>query len=151
MAVDRRSGRGKLLAAMNRGVVRMHIRMYRLSGGRLGGKTAGVKVLLLTVKGRTTGKPRTVPVIYWERDVEYVVSASAAGFWLPAWYRNLQADPACSVQVGRDRFAAVAHLADAAESRELWKVTESLHKRFEGYTAKAPGEIPMVVLRRAAG
>ena len=45
----------------------------------------------------------------------------------------------------------VAHVADADESRELWKVTQSLNKRFDGYVAKAPGEIPMVVLRRAEG
>lgn len=151
MAVDRHSPKGKFLAAMNRGFGRMHIGLYRLSGGRIGGTTAGVNVLLLTVTGRTTGKSRTAPVIYWERDGEYVVSASAAGTWVPAWYRNLQANQSCAVQVGRDRFPAVAHLADAAESRELWKVTQSLNKRFDSYVAKAPGEIPMVVLRRAEG
>lgn len=119
---------------------------YRASGGRILGKTAGVPVLLLTVTGRRSGRKRTVPLIYWERDGEYVVSASAAGMWLPMWYRNLQADPQVTVQVGSRRFKSVARLADLTESRELWDKTESLNKRFGRYRESLNHEIPMVVL-----
>lgn len=111
------------------------------------GKMNGVPVLLLTVIGRRSGARRTVPLVYWSRDDEYVVSASAAGAWLPMWYRNLQANPEATVEVGRERFTTRAHLADEAESRELWAVTESLHKSVAGYRDSLPHEIPMVVLR----
>ena len=147
MAVDRYSTKGKALAAMNRGYGACQRGVYRISGGRLMGKTAGVPVLLLTVTGRRTAKKRTVPLIYWERDGEYIVSASAAGMWTPMWYRNLRADPKVSVQVGRRRFAATAHLADANESRDLWAVTESLNSRFGSYRDNLGHDIPMVVLR----
>lgn len=38
--------------------------LCRRSGGRIGGSAKGVDVLLLTVPGRRTGKPFTVPVAY---------------------------------------------------------------------------------------
>lgn len=134
------------MAAMNRGFGALQRATYRASGGRIMGKTAGVPVLLLTVTGRRSGKKRTVPLIYWERDGEYVVSASAAGMWLPMWYRNLQADPRVTVQVGPRRFDSVARLADPAESRELWSKTESLNERFGRYQENLNHEIPMVVV-----
>lgn len=111
------------------------------------GKTAGAPVLLLTVTGRRSGKRRTVPLIYWERDGEYIVSASAAGMWLPMWYRNLQADPRVTVQVKRRRFQSTVRLPDADESRSLWSVTESINPRFASYRESLGHEIPMVVLR----
>ncbi|HMQ27089.1 MAG TPA: nitroreductase/quinone reductase family protein [Acidimicrobiales bacterium] len=146
MAIDRRSGKGKVMAAMNRGFGALQRSVYRASKGKVMGKTAGVPVLLLTVTGRKTGKRRTVPLVYWERDGEYVVSASAGGTWLPMWYRNLQADPRVEVEVGAKRFSSTARLADADESRELWSVTESLNPRFAKYPESLPHEIPMVVL-----
>lgn len=150
MAIDRRSTKGKLMASMNRGYGALQRGLYRASGGRIMGKTSGCPVLLLTVKGRKTGKNRTVPLIDWEREGDYIVSASAAGMWLPMWYRNLQANPAAEVQVGRRRFHAIAQLADAAQSRELWAVTESLNRRFAAYREKLGRDIDMVVLRRSA-
>ena len=45
---------------------------------------------------------------------------------------------------------ANAHLADEAESRELWAVTESLNSRFADYRESLPHEIPMVVLKPVA-
>jgi deazaflavin-dependent oxidoreductase (nitroreductase family) len=147
MPVDRRSPKGRTLAALNRGFGALQRGIYRLSNGRVMGKTAGVPVLLLTVRGRRTGKQRTVPLVYWERDGEYVVSASAAGMWLPMWYVNLQADPHVSVQVGARRFTSTARLADPAESQELWAITESLNRRFATYRDSLGHDIPMVVLR----
>lgn len=146
MAVDRRSTKGKVMATMNRGFGALQRTLYRASNGRIMGKTAGMPVLLLTVTGRRTGQRRTVPLVYWERDGDYVVSASAAGMWLPMWYRNLEADPRVEVQVGPRRFTSTAHLADAEESLELWAVTESLNKRFSGYRESLDHDIPMVVL-----
>ena len=146
MAVDRRSTKGKAMAAMYRNFGALQRALYRVSDGRIGGKTAGVPVLLLTVTGRRTGERRTVPLIYWERDGDYVVSASAGGMWLPQWYRNLEADPRVEVQVRARCFTSTAHLADAQESLELWAVTESLNARFGEYRESLDHDIPMVVL-----
>jgi len=147
MAVDRRSLKGRSLAGMNRAFGSLQRAVYRMSAGRVMGRTAGVPVLLLTVTGRRSGKKRTVPLVYWERNGEYVVSASAAGMWSPMWYRKFQADPSTTVQVGRRRFHSMARLPDADESRDLWAVTESMNPRFARYRESLGHDIPMVVLR----
>jgi hypothetical protein len=36
--------------------------VYRRTNGRIGGSVKGLPVLLLTVTGRKTGRPRSVPV-----------------------------------------------------------------------------------------
>ena len=66
MGVDRTSGKGKVLATVKRCSGVLHRFIYRLSNGRVGGKVAGAPVLLLTTTGRSSHKPRTVPLIYWE-------------------------------------------------------------------------------------
>ena len=38
--------------------------LYRLSGGRIGGKVGKAPVLLLTTTGRKSGQKRTAPVVY---------------------------------------------------------------------------------------
>ncbi len=42
-------------------------RSYRLSGGKVGGRMEKAPVLLLTVRGRKTGKRRTAPLLYGRR------------------------------------------------------------------------------------
>ena len=56
----------KLMSVLNTWV-------YRISGGRIGGKfLGGAPVLLLTTIGRKSGKPRTAPLLYL-RDGEKIV------------------------------------------------------------------------------
>jgi hypothetical protein len=57
----------------------LHRGLYRLSGGRLGGSTGGMPVLLLTTTGRKSGQPRTWPVGYIRDGDRLIVSASAGG------------------------------------------------------------------------
>ena len=48
-------------------IVRVHVSVYRLTGGRLGSRFKGrVPVLLLTTTGRKTGKRRTNPLLFVE-------------------------------------------------------------------------------------
>jgi F420H(2)-dependent quinone reductase len=37
----------------------LHKRVYRLTGGKVGGKVGELSVLLLTTTGRKSGQPRT--------------------------------------------------------------------------------------------
>ena len=54
--------------------------MYRRTGGKVGGRAKGGSlVLLLTVAGRRSGLPHTVPVAYVERDGSYYLAATAGG------------------------------------------------------------------------
>ena len=42
----------------------VHRGLYRLSGGKLGGRMKKVPILLLTTTGRKSGRKRTVPLMY---------------------------------------------------------------------------------------
>ena len=71
----------------------VHITLYRLTNGRIGGKfIAGSPILLLTTTGRQTGKQRTRPLAYVRDEDRYVLCASNGGSpHHPAWYHNLRA------------------------------------------------------------
>lgn len=73
-----------------RGLSALHRAVYRASGGRVGGRIAGMPVLLLTTVGRRTGRSRTVPLTYFEEDGAIVLVASYGGRPRnPAWFDNL--------------------------------------------------------------
>src|SRR3954453_10411965 len=86
--------------------------LYRLSGGRLGGKVGKAPVLLLTTTGRKSGQKRTAPVVYL-RDGERmaVINTNAGNAKVPAWSLNLEADPRAEVEVGKRRISVVARVA----------------------------------------
>jgi hypothetical protein len=52
----------------------IHLFIYRLSGGRVGGEVQGLHVLILTTNGRKSGKPRTTPLGYFKLDGGYVIA-----------------------------------------------------------------------------
>ena len=78
-----------------------HVRRYRETGGEVGHIwKEGSTILLLTTKGRKTGKPGTTPLIYASDGDRYVIIASQGGApEHPGWYRNLTKDPSVEVQV----------------------------------------------------
>jgi F420H(2)-dependent quinone reductase len=59
--------------------IAIHVGLYRLSKGRLGGTMRGFKVLLLTTIGRKSGRERTVPLGSFNRQGGYLVVASNSG------------------------------------------------------------------------
>jgi deazaflavin-dependent oxidoreductase (nitroreductase family) len=128
-----------------------HVALYRATGGKMGSRMAGGKVLLLTTKGRTSGKPRTVPVMYFGDGADRVVIASAGGSAAhPAWFKNLDRHPDVTVEVDGERYAACAAVATGEERARIWKDVTSVQPRFTGYEQKAKGrEIPVVVLKKA--
>ena len=78
-----------------------HATVFRLSGGRIGASIAGMPMLLLTTKGRQSGRAHTVPLGFLMEEDSFVVIASYRGSPRnPAWYLNLQSEPQVTVQVG---------------------------------------------------
>ncbi len=64
------------------------------------------RFIRLETRGRTTDKPRVVTIGYVEEpDGSLLVAARSDA---TAWARNLDADPACRVELGPRRWDAVA-------------------------------------------
>lgn len=132
--------------------VGVHVAVYRATGGKLGSTMAGGKVLLLTTKGRKTGKQRTVPVMYFERDGRrYVIASFGGAPTHPAWYNNMQANPDVEVQVGGKRYRARPEVVSGEERATVWQQVVREMPQFDGYEKKATGkrEIPVIRLVEA--
>ena len=131
------------------GWVRKHIRDYVGSDGKKGHRWNGVDTLLLTTRGRRSGKLRRTALIYGRAGDDYVVVASTGGGkHHPAWYLNLVAEPEVRVQVGADTFRARARTATASERAERWEEMAAIWPDYDRYQTKTDREIPVVVLER---
>jgi len=139
--------------------LRLHQLAYRLSRGLVGRHVGGRPALLLTTRGRRTGRDRTAALIYARRGEDLVVIGSNGGsHHHPGWYWNLTADPHVDVQRGRKRTAATARTATGEERRELWAVANRNNRgmawlvhpgakgRYDVYQRHAHREVPVVVL-----
>jgi deazaflavin-dependent oxidoreductase (nitroreductase family) len=132
------------------GWVARHIRRYVESHGTKGHEwRPGVYTLLLTTRGRRSGKRRRTALIYGRDGDRYVVVASVGGAAKhPAWYLNLREHPEVEVQVGAERFTARARTAGADEKPRLWSLMTSIWPAYEGYQRKTRRDIPVVILER---
>ena len=137
--------------------VPFHVFMFRLSGGRLLGKSGGLPVLLLTTTGRKSGKQRTMPLFYLDDGGALAVSASAAGGPRhPAWYVNLVVNATVQVQTRAGKRAMAAETAGgrrpqaAEDRRRLYDAFKAASDQYAGYETKTDREIPIVLLREPA-
>jgi deazaflavin-dependent oxidoreductase (nitroreductase family) len=130
---------------------RIHVALYRASGGRIGGRFKAAPVLLLTTTGRKTGKRRTTPLLYGEDAGRYVVVASVGGAPKhPAWYLNLRGNAEAIIQVGSRTLTVRADTASPEEHARLWALMTQLYPGYDDYQAKTNREIPVVVLAPSA-
>ncbi len=126
---------------------RIHARVYRATGGRVGHSAGRITNLLLTTTGRRSGQPRTVPLAYLADGDRFVVVASNGGADRPpAWWTNLRAQPSATVQVGSRMLPVVARRATPAEHAELWPRLTAVNPLFAQYARITARQIPVVVL-----
>jgi deazaflavin-dependent oxidoreductase (nitroreductase family) len=139
------------LKAMNT----MHRLILKLSGGRLGGTTAGMPVFEVTTIGRRSGQSRSVmltsPLSVGSTHDEIALVASRGGDDThPAWYLNMVANPLVSVvsqaSANNAKVAMRARVASAEERKELWPKVVAAYKGYGAYQAKTDREIPVVIL-----
>jgi F420H(2)-dependent quinone reductase len=128
----------------------VHRRIYRLTGGRIGGRLGKLPVLLLTTTGRKSGRPRTQPLVYTQAGDGYGVIGSKGGAaHHPLWYLNLREDPSATVTVGRETRKVRARDAEGEERERLWRTLADLYPGYEKYAQKTSRRIPVVVLEFA--
>lgn len=128
---------------------RWHPRLYRWSGGRIGGKLANLPVLLLETVGRKSGEARTNALTYLPRGDAFVVIASVLGEPRnPGWYHNLVADPKVAIRVGRDHIAVEARVAEGDEREAIWDELTAVSPDYDQYRDRTGRRIPVVVLER---
>jgi deazaflavin-dependent oxidoreductase (nitroreductase family) len=139
-------------ALRTRAFVRAPISLYRHGLGWI----MGGRVLMLEHRGRRSGQARFVCLEVVDRPgPERIVVVS--GFGARAeWYRNLRADAACYVSIGRRRrVPAQARFMTSAEAAASLNAYQRAHPRawerlraaIEKAVGHPVGQLPMVELR----
>ena len=124
-----------------------NVRLYRMSGGRIGGRMGRAPVLLLHHVGRKTGRPRVTPVLFLADGEDLVIVGSKGGAARnPAWYVNLRANPETTVEVARRMVRVRARDADEQEHARYWPRLVDIYPSFDLYQRRTERPLPVVVL-----
>lgn len=129
---------------------RLQVRLYRSTGGKIGGRVGKFEVLLLTTKGRKTGRILTTPLGYFEREGGYFIVASNGGSDKnPGWYYNIQGNPEdVSIEVMNGRKQKVTPEIILGERRKpIYAWIASMAPNYGEYEKRTSREIPLVFLK----
>lgn len=136
-----------------RALTAVHVFLFRLSGGRIGGRLSNLPVLLLTTRGRKTGIRRTVPLCYLPvpspdgLEPKYALVASYGGSPVaPAWYKNLQYTTVAEVEIKSRRLSVLAEEIEGEQAEALWQDFCECYPGYEVYQAATSRKIPIVLL-----
>ncbi len=134
--------------------VREQVEAYERSGGTKGTTLfdTGMPVVLLTMRGRKTGKVRKAPVMRVEDDGRYAIVASKGGDPKnPGWYYNLLAEPdEVRLRDGPEEFAVSVREVDGAERDRWWERAVAAYPPYDEYQAATQRRIPVLVATRRA-
>lgn len=120
---------------------------YERTDGREANELMGRPVIILTTRGRRSGKVRKTPLMRVEHDGDYAAIASMGGAPKhPVWYLNLLADPRVMLQDGPVRRDYRARVVDGDERDTWWARANETWPDYDGYQAKTERVIPVVVL-----
>ena len=123
---------------------------FHANAGKVGGRFAGVDVLILTTTGRKSGQMRWNPLAYSKDGDRYVIVASKGGApTSPDWYYNIVGNKSAVIEVGADVIKVEATIASGPERERLYAQHASTMPQFNEYAKNTPREIPVVVLTRA--
>jgi deazaflavin-dependent oxidoreductase (nitroreductase family) len=120
---------------------------YLESSGEQVDHPAADRVILLYVRGRSSGTIRRVPLVAVSDDDGLIVVGSKNGAPdHPEWYLNLVADPKVWVRNKGDFFEATATTLEGTERDEAWARVVDVMPWFGGYQTKTERVLPVVRL-----
>lgn len=123
------------------------VRLYEESGGSEGTLLEGAPCVILTTRGRTSGKLRKSALMRVEHDGSYAVVASMGGApEHPKWYLNLVDNPEVGLQDGPQVLDLVARTASPEEKAEWWPRATAVWPPYDDYQTSTEREIPLVIL-----
>ena len=123
---------------------RVHIFLYRASGGRLLNRLSGDLICMVRMTGAKSGKKRTFPLMYVPHENGVILVASLGGAPKnPIWYNNLVAHPDIEVEQGGRRMLLRARQVDAEEKAKLWPICVHNYAPYEDYQQRTDRDIPV--------
>jgi deazaflavin-dependent oxidoreductase (nitroreductase family) len=107
------------------------------------------RLVLLTTIGAKTGQRRTTPIMFHRDGDELLVIASNAGAPAdPVWFGNLVRQPRVTVEVGNEKYEALATVLTGPEREQKWAELKEAYPFFTDHEQQAGRTIPVVALSR---
>ena len=131
--------------------VRDQVEAYETSGGTKANTLleTGIPVIIVTMRGASSGDVRKIALMRVEHDGEYALVASMGGAPKnPVWFRNLVADPNVTIQDGPEPFDAVVREVDGDERAAWWDRSVAVYPSYADYQTKTTRVIPVFVATR---
>ena len=115
------------------------------------GRWQGPPTLRLWTRGRTSGRERSVLLLYLEDGPRVVVVASYGGHPAhPQWWKNLLVEPNCRTwSAKRGAEVMVASELEGERREEVWERLTAMYPPYEAYQQKISRRIPLVALSPA--
>ncbi len=132
--------------------VREQVEQYEASNGQRANTLldTGLPVVIITTRGRKSGKIRKFPLMRVEHDGEYALVASLGGAPTnPTWYGNLIADPALMIQDGAEPHDFNAREVQGDERALWWERAVEAYPSYADYQLKTSRIIPVFVATRS--
>ena len=119
---------------------------------RAGGAIDGMHrelILLLTTVGARTGRRHTAPMMFI-RDADHllVVASNMGAPKHPDWYLNLAAHPEVTVEIGDEKYQALARALVGSDYERAWSMIKQSYSFFADHERTAARTIPVVALER---
>ncbi len=128
--------------------VRDQVAEYEASGGARANtlRDTGIPVIVVTMRGKSSGKVRKIALMRVEHDGSYALVASYGGRpEHPAWYGNLVADPQVMIQDGPEPHDYVVREVSGGERDEWWTRAVAVFPTYDEYQSKTDRVIPVLV------
>jgi deazaflavin-dependent oxidoreductase (nitroreductase family) len=127
--------------------VRDQVATYESSGGTAGTTLRGMPVVVMTMRGVSSGNLLKVPVMRVEHDGVYAVVASKGGSPdNPQWVRSLTANPEIELQDGPETRNVTARQVFGDEKASWWERAVAAYPDYAAYQKKTTRQIPVFVL-----
>jgi len=124
---------------------RFHMGLFRWIG--LTGPGAFRQTLILTTRGRKTGREVSTPLLYIEDNERlYIVASFGGNDSHPGWYRNLVANPEVRVERNNASRRYRARSLSPEEASTAWPKLLALYPTYANYQKKTTRVIPVVEL-----
>lgn len=112
----------------------------------------GRPLLLLTTTGAKSGQRRTNPMMYLREGKRLFVFASKGGAPTnPDWYHNLLAHPEVTVEIGNEKYHAIAKPVTGEERDKIYAKWAQMYPQFGEYQQKTTRKIPVIELEQVKG
>jgi deazaflavin-dependent oxidoreductase (nitroreductase family) len=125
---------------------------YEASGGTRANtlRETGIPVIVVTMRGQSSGKVRKIALMRVEHDGDYALVASKGGAPThPGWYHNLVADPHVMIQDGAEPHDYVVRQIEGDERATWWDRSVAVFPTYADYAEKTDRSIPVFIAERS--